>query len=350
MSIGDLIPSPNSQPSTIHSKGGPILEHLNLDNYKVSECPVSYTHNHKHCIYYHNETDRRRPECLYTSQMCYFISKNQECPYGDSCKQSHNRVEQLFRPDKYKTKFCTYYPYNLDKCDYGAFCCFAHSEEDCTVELIHNLTYDDDFFMFHYKTQWCPYNLAYHDKALCVYAHNLQDFRRKPNLYSYEPTACPNWNVKKFIYEYQDGCPQSSDCKYCHGWKELEFHPLVYKTKPCNSVSKCKKNLDCPNFHNFSERREVSVGLNFGILKLVPKNRVIQFTFKKACFEYYNKAMTNSTDIPTLDSRTLLKSRSNLYQGDSIINSKPNLGSTKQLSFTRGSRKRSTLIDALNFP
>ena len=308
MSIGAFIPTVNQNFANVHCKVGEILEHLHLENYKVSMCPVSYQHNHKHCIYYHNETDRRRPNCDYTTQLCHYIAKNMDCPYGDNCKKSHNRVEQLFRPDKYKTKFCTYYPNNLDKCDYGAFCCFAHSEDDCAVDLIHNYTYDDDFFIFHYKTQWCPYNLAYHDKALCVYAHNLQDFRRKPNLFNYQPNPCPNWNVKKFIYDYQEGCPDGSSCKFCHGWKELEFHPQIYKTKPCNTSNKCKKNIDCPNFHNFSERREVSVGLNYGILKLVPKNRIIENTFKKSSFdEFARSVLSNSTDLPSIGSRILLR-------------------------------------------
>jgi len=32
---------------------------------------------------------------------------------------AHNRVEQLYQPEKYKTKFCTYYPNNIGACDYG---------------------------------------------------------------------------------------------------------------------------------------------------------------------------------------------------------------------------------------
>lgn len=87
----------------------------------------------------------------------------------------------IFKIDTYKTKFCTFYPLNIDQCEYGKYCSFAHSEEDIVIELIHNLEYDEDFFMFYYKTVWCPFNLTSHDKvnyikyikkALCVYAHN----------------------------------------------------------------------------------------------------------------------------------------------------------------------------------
>jgi len=39
--------------------------------------------------------------------------------------------------------------------------------------------------MFYYKTEFCPFNLTEHDKSKCVYAHNLQDYRRKPDICSY---------------------------------------------------------------------------------------------------------------------------------------------------------------------
>lgn len=53
--------------------------------------------------------------------------------------------------------------------------------------LIHNYAEDDDFYMFYYKTEFCPFNLTEHDKSKCVYAHNWQDYRRKPDIYPYEP-------------------------------------------------------------------------------------------------------------------------------------------------------------------
>lgn len=53
--------------------------------------------------------------------------------------------------------------------------------------MIHNYAEDDDFYMFYYKTEFCPFNLTEHDKSKCVYAHNWQDYRRKPDLYPYEP-------------------------------------------------------------------------------------------------------------------------------------------------------------------
>lgn len=159
-----------------------------------------------------------------------------------------------YRPEKYKTKFCSNYPEEIEKCDYGVYCSFAHSESDIKIELIHNYEFDDDFFIFHYKTVFCPFNLTQHDKALCVYAHNWQDFRRKPDVFFYDPIPCPNWKASDFIVNYEEGCANFFSCNKCHGWKELEFHPLVYRTKPC-AIKGCQKKADCPNFHDPSEKR-----------------------------------------------------------------------------------------------
>ena len=230
------------------------VEHLDLANFKAKPCPLPSQHNHKHCPFYHNSRDRKRPGNMFSSEMCEYAENPDNCPYGDKCPKAHNRVEQLYKPEKYKTKFCSYYPNNLSQCEYGYFCSFAHSEKDIAIELIHNYEYDDDFYMFHFKTAWCPFNLTQHDKALCVYAHNWQDYRRKPQIANYDPVSCPHWKSTDFILNYEDGCPFREKCNKCHGWKEFEYHPLVYKTKPCQGKN-CTKGRDCPNFHNNSERR-----------------------------------------------------------------------------------------------
>jgi len=236
----------------------PIIEHLDLHSFKTKPCPMNTQHNHKHCPFYHNGKDRKRTGFFYSAELCDFAEKETlVCPNGDMCQKAHNRVEQLYRPDKYKTKFCTFYPNNLEKCDYGVFCSFAHNECDISIELIHNYDYDDDFYMFHFKTVWCPFNLTQHDKALCVYAHNWQDYRRKPHVHSYDPSSCPNWKSTDFILNYEDGCPFKEKCPKCHGWKEHEYHPFNYKSKPCPNGKNCAKGRDCPHFHFPMERRFV---------------------------------------------------------------------------------------------
>ena len=232
----------------------PIIEHLDLANFKSKLCPLPTQHNHKHCPFYHNSKDYKRPGNMYSSEMCEYASDPDSCPSEDKCLKSHNRVEQLYKPEKYKTKFCSHYPHNLAACEYGNFCSFAHSEDDICIELIHNYEYDDDFYMFHFKTSWCPFNLTYHDKAQCVYAHNWQDYRRKPQIAKYDPVACPYWKSTDFILNYENGCPNREKCNKCHGWKELEFHPLLYKAKPCTNKT-CSKGKDCPNYHTNYEKR-----------------------------------------------------------------------------------------------
>lgn len=124
------------------------------------------------------------------------------------------------------------------------------------IDLIHNYVYDMDFFIFYYKTVWCPFNLTSHDKALCVYAHNWQDYRRRPHDYYYDPEPCPHWRSDDFIGEYHQGCPRSFDCTKCHGWKELEFHPLVYRVKSCKA-EQCTKETHCPLYHDKKEQRVI---------------------------------------------------------------------------------------------
>jgi hypothetical protein len=126
----------------------------------------------------------------------------------------------------------------------------------------------------------CPFNLTQHDKAQCVYAHNWQDFRRKPTQFAYDPQSCTNWKSTDYILNYQDGCPLGFECTKCHGWKELEYHPLNYRTKQCNTKN-CQKGRDCPFYHNTREKRAVSTNVNLKFFRHYPRNRIINNTFKR---------------------------------------------------------------------
>ena len=149
-----------------------MIWHLDLDNFKAQPCRLKVPHTQKLCPYYHNARDRKRPGNFWSDTLCGYIMQGGRCPNGDYCKMAHSSIEQMYTPAHYKTKFCAMYPGKVSECEYGEYCSFAHSEEDITIELIHNYIYDNDFYMFHYKTVWCPFNLTKHDKALCVYAHN----------------------------------------------------------------------------------------------------------------------------------------------------------------------------------
>lgn len=154
--------------------------------FKVKQCNAGSNHNPKKCLNYHDfKRDRRRPLGGYSSESCINMTKNGECPFGDECKRSHNRVEEFYHPEKYKVKFCSTYPDNIASCDYGEFCSFAHNKDEIMIDLLDEMKTDDDFYMFHFKTVWCPYTEKKHARDECVYAHNWQDFRRKPQQFPY---------------------------------------------------------------------------------------------------------------------------------------------------------------------
>lgn len=246
---------------------------MNIDYFKLQPCSNTKQHQHKHCMNYHNAKDRKRFGNCYNEAMCEYISKGEKCPRGDDCPDSHSRVEQLYQHQTYKKKFCSHFPNNVEKCEYGDFCSFAHCEDEIRTELIHNYEFDEDFYMFHYKTEFCPFNLTEHDKALCVYAHNLQDYRRNPSYYTYEPIPCFNWKLKDYIYNYDLGCENGLNCNMCHGWKELQYHPNAYKTSKCLET-KCRKG-ECPNFHSEKEKRVVDEDITNRCFKYVARNRII---------------------------------------------------------------------------
>lgn len=232
--------------------------HLVLEKFKTAECQIGKEHNKIKCPYYHSSKDYRRDAEAsgYSSFMCAFAKDGNPCPFRNNCKDCHNSVELNYHPNNYKRRFCIYFPDSLEKCKFGEFCSYAHSEQDILSELIHNFNFDNDFFAFHYKTSFCPINHIQHDRSLCVYAHNWQDYRRKPHKYYILPEVCPDWNNSKVILNYDEGCKRGINCQYCHGWKEPEFHPFVYKTKKCEcSKEACPRLNACPYYHSPEEQR-----------------------------------------------------------------------------------------------
>jgi hypothetical protein len=195
---------------------------LDLNRFKTQQCTVQATHNPKKCFYYHeaNSKDRRRPLGTYTSTLCDNLNK---CPLGDSCPRAHNTVEDFYHPEKYKSKFCQTYPNHTYACKFGEMCAFAHTEEELSIDYLHRMERDTDFYLFHFKTVWCPFSDkedTNHPRDVCVYAHNWQDFRRKVHIYSYSKDQCTTWGNKKKTRTYADGCSLEYRCGYCHGWKE----------------------------------------------------------------------------------------------------------------------------------
>lgn len=160
---------------------------LDLNVFKTIKCAnQDPSHNLKKCPDYHEKfKDRRRPPQMYTSELCCYIAKKKLCPQGDTCIYCHTRVEEFYHPDKYKAKYCQSFYSQTKLCDYGEYCSFAHTEHELSIDQLSKFKRDADFYLFHFKTIWCPDGDSQHAKETCVFAHNWQDYRRKPSLYSY---------------------------------------------------------------------------------------------------------------------------------------------------------------------
>lgn len=139
--------------------------HMNLEWFKTVPCANPNQHNPKHCPYFHGNLDKRRCATVIAYSVDFCKTKN--CQNQD-CKFTHNKVERLYHIERYKTKFCAQ---TEAECEYQQYCSFAHSDTDIKTPLIHKMERDDDFYMYYFKTEWCPYNQE-HNKAQCVYAHN----------------------------------------------------------------------------------------------------------------------------------------------------------------------------------
>ncbi len=276
---GDTGPKPAPSPAPQPAQE---CRHIDIATFKTRQCKIREPHLPKRCPYYHDaRKDRRRPPSHnYAAEMCVYALNEKDCPYGDSCQNAHNRVEEFYHPSKYKTKFCTTYPNGVANCEYGDFCCFAHSEQDIKIDLLHRMERDSDFYMFHFKTVWCPFNETNHARDQCVYAHNWQDFRRKPHVYPYEKSQCANWDLSKIINVYYDGCGNGMPCRYSHGWKEQEYHPLAYKTNHCRHGESCSK-LHCPFYHSEKDRRTPVTQF----FVYTPRTRVFTFHVQRSNYE-----------------------------------------------------------------
>ena len=105
------------------------------------------------------------------------------------------------------------------------------------------------FFMFYYKTSWCPTKKDSHDSKSCNYAHHTRDFRRPPDIFKYAPEDCETlingtgW----------DNCPKGIKCGKCHTTVERLYHPDKYKRIMCDK-HRCNKLDICAFYHNMRER------------------------------------------------------------------------------------------------
>jgi hypothetical protein len=165
-------------------------------------------------------------------------------------------------PSKHKLRFCASYP-NVSQCRRGAACAFAHSREEARTPLLtieqeegKESALTPDFFMYHFKTLWCPIGVQ-HDWQTCVYAHNYQDARRKVSI-GYGPRQCPYWSKKDASCAYSQRCPLGLRCPHSHGAKEQLYHPLYFRSVICRDLRSgiCPRQKLCAFFHNRRQLRK----------------------------------------------------------------------------------------------
>merc|ERR1740138_442923 len=172
-----------------------------------------------------------------------------------------NGIGRAAHAGRPKRRFCTSFP-DVGLCRRGSACAFAHSREEICAPLLDEVeerqeptALTDGFFMYKYKTRWCPVGVQ-HEWHTCVYAHNYQDARRPVNI-GYGARLCPYWSKKDTGAEYSQRCPLGLRCPYSHGAKEQLYHPHYFKTVVCRDLrgKACPRQRLCAFFHHRQERR-----------------------------------------------------------------------------------------------
>ena len=60
-------------------------------------------------------------------------------------------------------------------------------------------------------------------------------------------------------------CPQGDFCQSAHTTKEILYHPLTFKTTPCqlnHSIGDSLSEPFCPFYHSMLDKREASAFIN----------------------------------------------------------------------------------------
>lgn len=250
-----------------------IIKHLNLERYKKTKCPEDCG-NEKNCPFYHTLSDKRRNlvQIDYNPQICHF---GINCLRKHKCPFAHNKYELGFHPLKYKKKYCKNL-FDVSKCKYGKYCADAHFDEELSCDLLHYMDFDDDFMIFKYKTEFCPFNME-HNFEKCVYAHSWEDYRRNIILFPYSNVTCPN--VESHENSFDVRCENENDCQYAHGIFEIEYHPLNYKRTKC---PKGDCNLPFCSFAHREEKAKFDEIAQLDNFYIYPYNRILPGKLVKA--------------------------------------------------------------------
>jgi len=251
-----------------------IIKHLNLERYKTTKCPEDCG-NIKNCPFYHTLADKRRilSQVDYNPQICHF---GINCLRKHKCQFAHNKYELRYHPLKYKKKYCKNL-FDVSKCKYAKYCSDAHFDEELSCDLLHYMDFDDDFMIFKYKTEFCPFNME-HNFEKCVYAHSWEDYRRNIILFPYSNVACPNVEAND-DNSFEIRCENENECQFAHGVFELEYHPLNYKRTYC--AKKDCEMLFCP-FAHADEKAKFDKIAQLDNFYIYPYNRILPGKLVKA--------------------------------------------------------------------
>lgn len=224
----------------------PVFLSLILDQFKSAPCEAQGACSQSNCVGWHSTKDSRRPfrQIRYCKHDC---PDNCEKP---TCRFANTIIEQKYHPDNYKKRYCKDFIVK-GSCVYGRLCSMAHSDMEMKIRPLHLLPFDRTFAYFHFKSEFCPFIKTKHERFTCVYAHNWQDYKR-PYRPEQRPVTCARWDRDKTILRYEDECPDGMDCIFCHGWKELEYHPCNYKKQRCEKPS-CPRPIVCSFKHDAPE-------------------------------------------------------------------------------------------------
>ena len=113
------------------------------------------------------------------------------------------------------------------------------------------------FYMFKYKSCWCPNRNQSHDSKSCIYAHHMRDFRRPPEIFKYSTEDCETMKNDKGWEQ----CPRGLLCNKCHTTVERLYHPDKYKRIYCDQ-NRCNKSEICAFFHKAQEKNEAQKQCN----------------------------------------------------------------------------------------
>jgi len=248
------------------------LEHRKiLSMYHVFQCKNKIDScNLQNCIDFHeSKLSRVRKRPLYFDKIWNYIPKM--CPNKNECNDmecifSHTDSEINFHPLKYKTIPCKIIDCKDLQCFYAHF---DNSDLRNLLNLFGNFKYsnkivdhlenhfinlDSECKIFNfplqkinsYKTQPCDNPKCTQDFLCEEYFHNFNE-KRRPKTSEYLPIMCPNIYKNNEICD-ASLCPNRDLCKFCHNFFEYDFHPLVYKTRPCLNIKNCK-GIYCPYKH-----------------------------------------------------------------------------------------------------